>query len=272
VSRRSLQLEPLEDRRLLSTIVFENGAPGTTADFGHAFGSNGPLADAIVSQAIQAWERVIVNFNFDLPGAPASELNTFYFDPVAANLGNQLTQLSPEGLTYDQFGNDQLGIPPGGPNNTIQFGKPVTAEVYIDTNGGGHGWYFDPNPATNGAFTQFISPSSAQGNIGGREDFYTAVLHAIGTAIGITLNSHLVGLRSTELGPDPADPPEDGVPRSLFGVPYFDPGTGTIGQTVFTNADDTGLYSGEQTSDIPAAVPNSPADLMNVAQPVNTSE
>jgi hypothetical protein len=256
----------------MSTIVFENGAPGTTADFGQAFGPNAALADTIVRQAIQDWERVIVNFNFDLPGAPASELNTFYFDPVAANLGNQLTELSPDGLSYDRFGNDQLGIPPGGPNHTLQFGKPVTADVYIDTNGGGHGWYFDPNPATNGEFTQFINPFSAKGNIGGRADFYTAVLHAIGTAIGITLNSHLVGDRSTELGPDLADPPEDGVARSLFGVPYFDAGTGTIGQTVFTNAGDSGLYSAERTSDIPPADPIFPGDLMNVDQPVNTRE
>jgi hypothetical protein len=257
----------------MSTIVFENGAPGTTADFGHAFGSNGPLADAIVDQAIQDWERVIVNFNFDLPGTPASELNTFYFDPVAANLGNQLTQLSTRGLSYDQFGNDQLGIPPGGPNNTIVFGKPVTADVYIDTNGGGHGWYFDPNPATNGEFTQFISPSSAQGNIGGREDFYTAVLHAIGTAIGITLNNHFVGeYRTTELGPDPVDPPESGVGRTLFGVPYFDPSTNAIGQTIFTNAGDTGLYSGERTSDIPSVDPIFADDLMNAVQLPNTRE
>lgn len=274
VRRRWLHWEPLEDRRLLSNIVWENdGANGGDSDqFNAAFGSNATLARAIVRQAIQDWEQVITNFNFDLPGLPANELNTFGFNIQAMNLGNQLTQLDPNATIYDRFGNDVENMPPGGPNNTLQFGKPVTASVYIDTNGGGYGWYFDPSPATNGEFPQFINPFSARGNIGNHQDFYTTVLHAIGDAIGITLYSTLVYDRSTELGPDPVDPPEYGYERSLFGVPYFDPATGAMGQTVFTNSGDAGLYWGERTSDIPASDPIFPYDLMNVVQLPNTRE
>jgi len=65
--RHTLQTEPLEDRRLLSNIVWINHHnPSFNADFG----PNANIARAIDRQAIQDWEQLIVDFGFTKVGQP----------------------------------------------------------------------------------------------------------------------------------------------------------------------------------------------------------
>jgi len=118
----------------------DGGVPGRNDPdfFDVAFGPNADVARADVRQAIQDWEQVIVNFNFDLPGAAPEYLNMFELSVQAKNLGSTLDQIDLGGrdTIYDRFGNDLTGRPPGGYPPVLQFGKPVLANINVDGMGG----------------------------------------------------------------------------------------------------------------------------------------
>jgi hypothetical protein len=214
---RPLRLEALEGRCLLSTIVWANdgGVPGRhdPDHFDAAFGANATRAREIVRQAIQAWEQVIVNFNYTHVGQPgyAPTANTFLLSVGAENLpGGETSGINPYASAVDRETNDLDGPPLDkyGP-----VGKPFVASIALDVNGGGRGWYFGL-PSDDGAvFTQLVSVFSARGDLGGREDFYTAVLRAIGQAVGISTEAYhyeLLGTIATPVGALPQRPQRGG--------------------------------------------------------------
>src|SRR5262249_59454303 len=115
-------------------------------------------------------------------------------------------------------------------------GKPYQAYVSVDDDGGGHGWYFDPNPADSTEFTQPVTPSMARGNLGGREDFYTTILREIGKAVGINVQnlrtefSFYANQIFDERGLDPV-----GTQYQLYASYFFDRITGQYRAVIFTD-------------------------------------
>src|SRR5262249_43538479 len=64
------QVELLEARRLLSNIVWTNrgGTGSDTDNFAATYGTNATAARAIVDRAIDDWQKVIVDFNYQAFG------------------------------------------------------------------------------------------------------------------------------------------------------------------------------------------------------------
>ena len=79
------------------------------------------------------------------------------------------------------------------------------ADIRIDDDGGGHGWYFDPHPADSVEFPHFLNLFAASGNLGGKEDFYSAVARQIGEAVGLSMGGAPTPFYfgSSSRGPDP---------------------------------------------------------------------
>jgi hypothetical protein len=178
-SRRSLDLaarcgcEPLEKRVLLSTINWTNkGTAMVDSDnFNATYGGNSTVARAIVQRAIDDWERVIVDFNYAGGG------NTFSVEIDAA-------PISGRGVTFNLTAD--------------AAGKMTSADITMDDNGGGLGWYFDPviGSATvpdDGEFTNLSSPFEASftgvGGANDDDDFYRTIAHELGHALGIFVNN-----------------------------------------------------------------------------------
>src|SRR5947208_1899387 len=96
--RRPLALEPLEERTLLSTILWTNrggpvaqGGSGSDSDnFQAIYGASASAARAVVDQAINYWENVIVDFgNITTINGPV-HLDAFLLDISATDLGDNL--------------------------------------------------------------------------------------------------------------------------------------------------------------------------------------
>src|SRR5690242_15593046 len=124
-----LVIENLEDRQLLSTIVWMNRGSATsdTDSFNARFGNNAAQARAIVDQAINAWEAVIDNFNYANVGTAgnAAVANTFSLSLSADSFDQGL-----RGVTFI--------------NRVDAQGKPFEATITVDNKGGGAGWFLDP--------------------------------------------------------------------------------------------------------------------------------
>src|SRR6516162_7425856 len=100
--RHAQQIEALEDRRLLSNIVWTNPFnPAFEADFG----PNADIARAIVRQAIQDWEQLIVDFGFTKVGQPGYAPNANTFD-LGIDLTNPpdgaVSELNPATIAKDR--------------------------------------------------------------------------------------------------------------------------------------------------------------------------
>ncbi len=212
-SQRQIRtFEPLEDRRVLSTIVWDNRVVG---DNFAAYGANTAVARQIVDRAIDDWERVIVNFNY------ANGTNTFHMD-ITADTG---ACGSSSTATVDPLG------------------KPTSSNIEMHPSGcGGNPWYFDPLIGTgalpdDSEFDEFITPFAARrpGN-DNRIDFYTAVLHEIGHSIGIGTGHPDLKINDYLSGPlidDPVNPSVPGNPgNNLYSVNV---GGGPI-EATFTDA------------------------------------
>ncbi len=232
VSSFGLSVELLEDRRVLSTINWVNR--GTTDNFG-VYGGNANLARDIVDRAIVDWQRVIDNFNYAEGG------NTFSVTVTAADQGG-----GGRGVT-----NNILR------NNATQK-KPVAANIQMDDNGGGSGWYFDPVPWANavspddGEFTMLLTPFTADnGNVG--NDFYRTIVHELGHAMGLGDDTNGY-LRIADFLEDAGfDDPNGGRLKTI------NLGGGAIEYTL-TTAGGGHLWEGGTT---PYTGPAHPNDLMN---------
>jgi hypothetical protein len=179
--------EPLEVRRLLSTINWVNkgtgAGAGDTDDFNAMFGVNATAARNIVQRAIGDWERVISDFN-GFAGRNTFDL-TVDADAMAAG-----TAASTGSIVYD-------------PNL-----KPESATVTLDDDAGGVGWYFDPVPGTgtnpdDSDFTTFITPWAADNASLSARDLHRTAVNAIGHAMGLASSAARLTSLETAAGDDP---------------------------------------------------------------------
>src|SRR5262245_2849780 len=148
-----LLLETLEDRTVPSTIVWTNrGGVADTDNFTATYGANAPLARALVDRAIDDWERVIQNFNYAGGG------NTYNINISAGAIaGRGVTS----GIAVDAQG------------------KPTSANITMDDNGGGPGWFLDATPNDDAEYTTLLNPNGrfAATGAGAGNDFYRTIVH-----------------------------------------------------------------------------------------------
>ena len=130
---RRLRFEQMEDRCLLA-IVWANEFSTNTDDplFDDVYLDNEVVARAIVNRAIDDWNAVITDQDFDNDNNPAT--NDFQLNVFAKSIGGR-------GLTND------IGYTTGGTGQTgWTVGVPMEATITMDDNGGGTGWFFDTTP------------------------------------------------------------------------------------------------------------------------------
>jgi hypothetical protein len=192
LTQQSFLLEPLENRLLLSadplgvtatvtgvdqvipgpsTIVWANRGQASD-NFDAAFGAGAPAdaARAVVDAAIDAWNRVVVNFNHAAGIGPPDLSET-----ISMNLGNPA------------FG--------AGTTTTIGAdGKPTAGSVTInlgDPDGDGtSNWWVDPTPNDNSEFmgnivNAFAGDAQAGSPAFGQNDLFTVVLAELTHNMGI---------------------------------------------------------------------------------------
>jgi hypothetical protein len=208
-------MEPLEDRRMLSTINWTNRNTFTGTNdnfFDDAFDAYTPgattarnAAIAVVDAAIQSWERVIQDFNYTNPGTTAFNvsisMNATGLAPMADN-NAQLWAITPPGNVV--FGTDNK------PNTaTVTIGWVMKTATYSGSTNVYGGWYIDPKPfdlsdfngkSTTGndrtnAFFGLETPGdhdvpTAAGNAGAL-DLYSTMVHELGHAMGLFNNSFI---------------------------------------------------------------------------------
>lgn len=152
--------EPLETRRLLSTINWTNRGDGLDS-FDTVFGANDDLARAVVDAALDAWERLITNFNQDTDPGPGVT------NPDTLDITLSMTPGSPG-----------FGGGAGSPATYDVNGHPLSRAISInsgtdtdaDGNGDGVGWYLDANPNDHAEFAGPIFNSFVgQATVGGQQ-------------------------------------------------------------------------------------------------------
>ncbi len=164
-----LRIETLEDRTALSTILWTNrgNAFSDTDNFNAVFGGNAGAARSVVDAAIQAWQNVIVNFNYADGG------NTF-----SLNLSIDPTEIGNGALAWSGLQTDGQG-------------KPKAGKIEIDAGWDGHGggYFFDANmfsAAYSGAlltsYAREATPGHQAAYLG---DFFTLVVHEMTHVLGI---------------------------------------------------------------------------------------
>lgn len=240
-----LGVEPLEDRRMLAVLAWENrgdnGGPDTDG-FQAAFGASSAVARAIVDRAIDDWETAIIDFNYAAVGGagqPSTD-NTFALTIDASDLG-----AGSRGVAQNaQFDAD---------------GKPFSADITMDDDGGGGGWFFDSTPGDDSEFTLLEAQSQASflgaGAAANDDDFYRTILHEIGHAIGITnAGNAAIQLFLSDSGLQDAND----AASDLF---RFDGAGGTV---TFTTNGGLHIYEGPAVG----SLPTHPEDLMNPGRTV----
>src|SRR5262249_46985210 len=160
---RRLELEDLENRTLLSTIVWTNRGSllSDTDNFNATYGGNAATARSIVDTAIGAWQNIINNFNYTNVGQQgyAPQANTYSVSISAGNLG-----AGNRGVT------NITSVDPAG--------RPFAASITLDSVGGGPGWYFDTVPNDNDEFTTLLTRFTAYAT-GTTRDFYRTIEHEL---------------------------------------------------------------------------------------------
>ena len=159
-------VEPLESRQLLSTINWTNRG---VSDGFTVYGVNANTARGIVDRAIDDWEQVISNFNFTGGG------NTFNLTVTGASMAS-----------------GSRGVCNNTTRNNSTQKKPISADITLDNDGGGSGWYFDPSMGStllpdDVEFDSLLTPFTANAT-GGQtgNDFYRTIVHEVGHAMGVT--------------------------------------------------------------------------------------
>lgn len=228
-------LETLEDRQLLSTIVWTNrgSANSDTDGFNANLGANAALARTLVDAAIDDWEAVIQNFNYANVGTPGNApfANQFTLTLSAA-------QINGRGVTFNPGIDSQ--------------GKPFSATIQLDNNAAGAGWFFDATPGDNAEFNDVRTRFSARAS-GTGFDFYRTALHEIGHAMGIA--SVFSGLAINNFfSPAGVDQISGSDSLLLFSGPTTSATLTTVGGGH--------LYEGAPDPNFPNA-PSNPQDVMN---------
>lgn len=166
-----LCVESLEERRVLSTIVWENrGAAGDNFDALFGAGAPAESARAVFDAAINAWSRVVVDFNH---GAGVTSPGGFDLElTISMNLGNAGCGAS----TGTTIGAD---------------GKPIQGSQSFGSCGaGGSGWFIDPTPNDNSEFAgainnAFTGTAQVGSPAAGQSDLYSIVLAELTHNMGI---------------------------------------------------------------------------------------
>jgi hypothetical protein len=182
-----LGCEPLEERRLLSTINWVNrGDAGDSFDT--VFGANDDLARAVVDAALDDWEQVITDFQqsvlVPIPVFP-------FFDIVNPNTIDITLSMNP--------GQPGFGGGAGNPATYDLDGHPLSRGINIssgqDTNGDGNGdgvgWYLDANPNDHSEFAgpifnSFVGQATVGGPADNLNDLYSLVTIEMNHALGLT--------------------------------------------------------------------------------------
>jgi len=217
-----LRFEPLEERRLLSTINWTNrGTPLNDSDgFQSVFGTNADLARGVVDAAIDSWERVIVNFNY--PGGA----NTYSLavNMAATGTGNGASA---------SFSHTNGGKPDVG-SITIQRGGDTNG----DGMGDGAGYFLDSTPLDSSEFLDVItSPYAGYATTGAAAslgDLFEIVAHELGHALGLSSNATVNALATNTGTIDTLDTPASN-PASTYWL--FD---GPTVDVLYTSYDSTG--------------------------------
>jgi len=178
---RRLELERLEDRMVLSTIVWTNR--GLASDrFDEVFGARAQAARGVVDAAINTWQRVINNFNHS----------------------DGSNKLSVE-ISMRASG---TGITAEASNGTVVDGKPKSGTILLDRGfdqtgdgkGDGVGWYIDSSWFVGDVTNAFVDSFEYSGTItnafvgGGTsfgEDLYATTAHELMHVLGITSDSRM---------------------------------------------------------------------------------
>ncbi len=232
-----LALEPLEDRHLLSVILWTNrgSTVSDTDNFTAVYGADATTARVLVDRAIDDWERVIDDFNYLSFGG--------LFEPIAANTYT---------LTIDAMALADMTLPG---DTTINFvdtqGKPFDASIHMDDDGGGAGWFFDTTPQNDSEFTSLVGPYRAESG-SSQADFYRAAAHEIGRAMGFDDSAGLA-IQNFLVDPSIADPQDAAASLlSFFGAQV---------QTTLTTSGGLQVFEGPAPGGL--ATPVQPNDLMN---------
>lgn len=173
---RRLEVEALEDRVVPSTITWVNrgNALSDSDNFASVFGAQAETARRVVDAAINAWERVITDFNYAF-----SFSNNFDLTVRMA------------------FGGTGFGATAS--TDSVWFGKPTASTITIsrgndtgvDGIGDGAGWFLDPTPTEHSEFlgnivNAFAGDAQAGSPAFGLRDLYSVVVVEMTHSMGIT--------------------------------------------------------------------------------------
>ncbi len=242
---RRLMIEPLEGRRLLA-IVWANEFGVNDFDI---YGNDEVYARDMVNRAMDDWDRVITDFNYDgdtNPNTTNSLNDTYTLTINAATLASPTTRA-------------QTAIPNFDPN-----GLPTDTTITMDNDAAGNGWFFDSTPLDDAEFTGIANSfqasfvdSTAEGQ-SNRDDFYRTITHEIGHALGIFIGFGAIDQFQSLLGSFPSG-------ESLFS--FNNPNGQFDTEVTFTSSGGGHFFEGPPPSNLPN-LPVHPNELMNPGRTV----
>jgi len=181
----------LEARRLLAAIYWQNEADASDG-FNATFGGQANDARAAVNAAIDAWERVIVDFNYQPGTTGGTEIaNTF---SITIQMGSAASLVGVQ-WTHDV---SQNGVIEG--TEVDSTGKPRSGLLTLSDPGQTPqhpGWYLDSSPDESSEYDgDILNAFSARGPSSGPAalpDLYSYAVMGIGSLLGIAETSQIAG-------------------------------------------------------------------------------